>query len=83
MDSNKVNPALESEIERYLKTGDHDQYYRAWPDGGMLLRAQKVSAALRDALIEAVRTRARHAADAGLAPNTDLEALTRAKVCPW
>jgi len=32
MDIHGENPALESEIERYLKTGDHDQYYRAWPE---------------------------------------------------
>jgi hypothetical protein len=30
---NGMNPAVESEIEKYLKTGDHDQYYRAWPEG--------------------------------------------------
>lgn len=82
MDSNEVNPALESEIERYLKTGDHDEYYRAWPEGGMLLRAQKVSAVLRDALIDAVRTRARDGVEPALALNADLEALTRAKVSP-
>lgn len=46
MGSNEVNLALEGEIERYLKTGDYDVYYRAWPEGGMLLRAQKVSAAI-------------------------------------
>jgi hypothetical protein len=39
------NPALDIEIARYLKTGDYDPYYRAWPEGGMLVRAQKIDAA--------------------------------------
>jgi hypothetical protein len=82
MDSNETNPALECEIERYLKTGDHDQYYRAWPAGGMLLRARKVSAALREALIEAVRIRARDGSETRVAQNTDLDGLARAKVRP-
>jgi hypothetical protein len=33
LDGNKRAGAVESEIERYLKTGDHDQNYRAWPKG--------------------------------------------------
>ncbi len=82
MDSNETNPALECEIERYLKTGDHDQYYRAWPAGGMLLRARKVSAALREALIEVVLNRARDGGEAGVAQNMDPDRLTRAKVRP-
>jgi hypothetical protein len=81
MDSNEMNPALECEIERYLKKGDHDQYYRAWPAGSMLLRARKVSAALRESLIEAVRIRARARSETGVAQNPDL-GLTRAKVRP-
>ena len=82
MDFNGENPALESEIERYLKTGDHDQYYRAWPEGGMLLRAQKVDAALRKALIERVQNCARGASAPLSVPGVDLTALTRAKVLP-
>ncbi len=81
MDSNEMNPALKCEIKRYLKTGDHDQYYRAWPAGSMLLSARKVSAALREALIEAVRIRARDGSETGVAQDTDL-GLTSAKVRP-
>ncbi len=61
MSTNEKNPALESEIERYLKTGDHGQYYRAWPEGGMLHRAQKMDAVLREALIARVQDCARSA----------------------
>ena len=47
--------------DQLLKTGDHDQYYRAWPEGGMLHRAQKMDAALREALIARVQHCARDA----------------------
>jgi hypothetical protein len=82
MDGHGENPALESEIERYLKTGHHDQYYRAWPEGGMLHRAQKMDAALREALIASVQHYARDASTLLSAPEVDLTALTRAKVVP-
>jgi hypothetical protein len=76
------NPALETEIARYLKTGDYDPYYRAWPEGGMLVRAQKVDAALREALIKAVRNRAQNIPLPVLAGCPDLTSLTRAKILP-
>jgi hypothetical protein len=79
---NGKNPAVESEIERYLKTGDHDQYYRAWPEGGMLYRAQKMDAALREALIARVQDCARNASAPLSVQEMDLTALTRAKVLP-
>jgi hypothetical protein len=41
MRNEEYNPALKQEIERYLQTGDHDLYYRALPEGGMLHRAQR------------------------------------------
>jgi hypothetical protein len=46
------NPALQKEIAHYLKTGHHDPYHHAWPEGGMLVRAQKMDAVFRNALIE-------------------------------
>ncbi len=82
MSTNEKNPALESEIERYLKTGDHGQYYRAWPEGGMLHRAQKMDAVLREALIARVQDCARNASAPLLVQEMDLTPLTRAKVLP-
>ncbi|MEJ2246321.1 MAG: hypothetical protein P8Y80_09645, partial [Acidobacteriota bacterium] len=37
-------------IERYLQTGDYDLYYRAWPEGGILHRAQMMEAVLLPAM---------------------------------
>jgi len=80
MGFNEENPAFKEEIERYLKTGNHDQYYGAWLEGGMLFRAQKVDAALREALIEKVQHCAREGSAPLSSPDMDLTALTRAKV---
>ena len=55
---------------------------RAMPQVHLLLLTRKVSPALREALIEAVRIRARDGSETGVAQNTDLDGLARAKVRP-
>lgn len=73
---------VRQEIERYLRTGDHDFLHRAWPGDHLLERAQGADGELRRALIEEVKRRAR-AAETPKAPgDLDTEALLRRKVEP-
>ena len=76
------NPAVKREISHYVQTGDYDHAYRAWPEGGVLVRAQKMDAALRNALIEAVRKNTQGIAPPSGIGNIDQTALTRSKILP-
>jgi hypothetical protein len=76
------NTALEREIAHYLQTGDYDPYYRAWPEGGMLVRAQKMEAVLRNALIKAVRKRTQDISPSSGTANLDQTTLTKSKIVP-
>jgi hypothetical protein len=76
------NPAVKREISHYVQTGDYDHAYRAWPEGGVLVRAQKMNAALRNALIEAVRKNTQGIAPPSGIGNIDQTALTRSKILP-
>ena len=82
MSNEEYGPALKQEIERYLQTGDYDVYFRAWPEGGMLHRAQMTDAVLRKALITRVQHCAREASKPLTIPEMDFTALTRSKVVP-
>jgi hypothetical protein len=82
MSHEEYSPSLKQEIERYLQTGDHDLYYRAWPEGGMLHRAQMMDSVLRKALIARVQHCARESSKPLTIPETDFTALTRTKVVP-
>jgi hypothetical protein len=70
------------EIERYLRTGEHDQYYSAWPGNSFLDRANHGDAALRRALVAEVLRRTQHAAGPEVCADLDVVALTRTKVAP-
>ena len=70
------------EIERYLRTGEHDQYYSAWPGNSFLDRANHGDAALTRALVAEVLRRTQHAAGPEVRVDLDVVALTRAKVAP-
>src|SRR5438445_14142 len=50
----------QQEVERYLRTGEHDEISRNWPGDNFLARAQHGDAALRDALVSTVRQRTAH-----------------------
>lgn len=41
----------ETEIERYLRSGDHDLCYSVWPGEDLFARARNGEAALRRALV--------------------------------
>ncbi len=70
------------DIERYLRHGQHDDFFRAWPGEDFLARAKCGDAALREALIATVRQRTRHATVPEALAGIDVVAFTRAKVAP-
>ncbi len=71
-----------NEIDRYLRTGDHDSLYTPWPGDTFLDRAKRGDTELRQALIAEVRKRTEHAAEAEGLAGLDIQAFTRAKVTP-
>lgn len=73
-------PTIDSEIERYLRTGETDPYLAAW-GGGFLERAHRAHHDLRSALVQAVRRLGEGRTHAPL-PEADTVSLARAKVEP-
>lgn len=71
----------EAEIERFLRTGDHDDLFFAWP-GDILERAQRGDGALRNALIAEVLRRTPHAVVPEELEDLDLATFTKKKVGP-
>ena len=72
----------EREVDRYLRTGECDHFYSAWPGKDLFTRAKHGNAALRGALISTVRSRTAHTTSPREFANTDVVALTRKKVEP-
>jgi hypothetical protein len=72
----------QSEIDRYLCTGQHDALYSAWPGRDLVVRARQGDADLRRALIDRVRSRTRRATAHKALEGLDVVSLTRAKVEP-
>ena len=50
-------PSPQSEIERYLRSGEHDPLFGAWPGGNVLECARRGDADLRRALVAEVKAR--------------------------
>jgi hypothetical protein len=50
-------PSPQSEIERYLRSGDHDRLFKAWPGGSAMVRTTRGDADLRRALVFDVKAR--------------------------
>lgn len=73
---------VEREIVHYLRTGDCDPVFSAWPGGTVLHRVRAGSNDLTRALVNEVRNRAAGAAALCQLPNQDLVALVRTKVEP-
>ena len=71
---------INSEIERYLRTGETDPYLAAW-SGGVLERAHQANRDLRGALIDAVKRLGEGLTHAPL-PEADTVSLTRSLVEP-
>jgi len=71
---------IAGEVARYLRTGDTDVLYHAWP-GGVLERAERAKVDLRGALVREVLLRAEGRGHAPI-PQGDGIALVRGKVAP-
>lgn len=74
--------SAESEIERFLLTGEHDWKFLAWPGESYSARAKLGDAALRQALTRCVIQRAGHATTPAALVGLDVAAYTRNKVAP-
>ena len=73
--------SVAAEIERHLHTGETDPYHAAWPEPGLMARANRAHEDLRGALVREVHRLAQgHAHERP--PETDTVALTRKKVEP-
>jgi hypothetical protein len=72
----------DQEIERYLRSGEQDHMFSSWPGSDLFARSKHGHAALRGALISAVRSRTRHAVAPEALCTMDAVAFTRAKVAP-
>ena len=70
------------DIERYLRHGQHDDFFCAWPGDDFLSRAKCGDAALREALLATVRERTRHATVPQALAGIDVVAFARAKLAP-
>jgi hypothetical protein len=72
----------EQAIKRYLRSGEHDPNFQAWPGNSYLGRIQQGDAALREALKSAIQQRTRHAAPPAALAELDVVTFTRRKVLP-
>ena len=75
-------PSPAEQIAAYLRSGEHDSSFAAWPGENFLARATNGNAALRDALLATVRARTAHARVPPSLTGLDVPAFTRAKVAP-
>ena len=72
----------EQSIQRYLRTGEHEDALHAWAGENAFARAPLGHAALLNALIAAVQMCTTHASVPKVLAGLDVVALTRAKVDP-
>jgi hypothetical protein len=78
-----MEPGLEEEIDRYVRTGQHDNLlFSGWPGEDIGARARQGHQALFDGLIAEVRRRTRHAEVPGELLGLDVAAFARGKVAP-
>lgn len=70
------------EIERYLRTGDHDDLFTAWPGHDLISRAERAHAELRQALVSAVESRTANVVLPQELFQLDVAALAHKKVRP-
>ena len=72
----------EQAIKRYLRSGEHDPHFRAWPGDSFFGRLQQGDAALRKALKSAIHKRTRHATPPAALAELDVVTFTRQNVLP-
>ena len=74
--------SVEQEIDRYLRTGEYDHEYSAWPGWSLFDRAKLGGAELNQALVAEVRLRERGHQHPALPAGLDLKTFTRQKQEP-
>ena len=72
----------QKEIERYLRTGDHDSLFTAWHGHDPVERAKRGDADLRRALVSEVKARTARVIVPKALVDLDCEAFARKKVTP-
>ena len=78
-----MEPGLEEEINRYVRTGEHDNHlFLGWPGDNLDARGGCGREALSDALVAEVRRRTGHAAVPAELHGLDVAAFARAKLAP-
>ncbi|MBP7136927.1 MAG: hypothetical protein KBA57_11265 [Sphingomonadaceae bacterium] len=70
---------MSEEVETYLKSGDHDPKFEAWPGSGFFDRSQNGSNDMREALVAEVLARTQHRSVTALPDDLDLLQFTRQK----
>ena len=75
-------PAQKAAIRRYLATGNHDPNIHVWPGQNFVESETNTHAALRGALIDALRDRAAKVPTLPSVRTGDVSSLTRTKVAP-
>jgi hypothetical protein len=68
-------------IQAYLKTGEHDPMFFAWPGNGVLDKSRIGTANLRDALIAEVLRRTENQQGLAIPDGMDLHQFSRQKFC--
>ena len=68
-------------IQAYLKTGEHDPMFFAWPGNGVLDKSRIGTANLRDALIAEVLRRTENQPGLAIPDGMDLHQFSRRKFC--
>jgi hypothetical protein len=74
--------AQRNEVDRYLFSGDSDSWSAVWSGSSFVERERQGNAALRGALIAAVRERTSHVAAATFLEGIDLPTFSRTKLSP-
>ncbi len=74
-----AHPSMSEEVETYLKSGDHDPKFEAWPGSGFFDRSQNGSNDMREALVAEVLARTQHRSVTALPDDLDLLQFTRQK----
>jgi len=72
----------QTEVDRYPRTGEHDELSPNWPGANFLARAQYADAAVREALVATVLRRTAGAVAPEALAGVDLPVFTRARLAP-
>ena len=74
-----AQPSMSEEVETYLKSGDHDPKFEAWPGSGFFDRSQNGTQTLREALVAEVLARTQRCPVTTPPDDLDLRQFARQK----